>query len=111
MVGSNWPKPHYTLLITGVCRFRLVGLLKEHPFPVAEVEQLELLEQYTTPGGAAGTGGAAGAIGEDGELRDLSQMFYQAAVQVGGCAGEGCHKSGRIFGHSQCLGVLDLASP
>ncbi|XP_067090543.1 lon protease homolog 2, peroxisomal [Osmerus mordax] len=84
VVGSNWPKPHYTLLITGVCRFRLVGLLKEHPFPVAEVEQLELLEQYTTPGGAAGTGGAAGAIREDGELRDLSQMFYQAAVQLVG---------------------------
>lgn len=40
VVGSNWPKPHYTLLITGVCRFRLVELLNERPFPVAKVEQL-----------------------------------------------------------------------
>uniref|UniRef100_A0A8C7Z1U9 Lon protease homolog 2, peroxisomal n=1 Tax=Oryzias sinensis TaxID=183150 RepID=A0A8C7Z1U9_9TELE len=37
VVGSNWPKPHYTLLITGLCRFRVSGLLKERPFVLAEV--------------------------------------------------------------------------
>uniref|UniRef100_A0A8B9KEM6 Lon protease homolog 2, peroxisomal n=1 Tax=Astyanax mexicanus TaxID=7994 RepID=A0A8B9KEM6_ASTMX len=72
VVGSNWPKPHYTLLITGLCRFRVSQLLRERPFPVAMVEQLDRLEQYTE--------------GEqlDGELGELSQRFYQAAVQLVG---------------------------
>lgn len=70
VVGSNWPKPHYTLLITGLCRFRVSQLLRERPFPVAEVEQLDKLEQYTEGDPA------------DGELGELSQRFYQAAVQV-----------------------------
>ncbi|XP_036441176.1 lon protease homolog 2, peroxisomal isoform X1 [Colossoma macropomum] len=72
VVGSNWPKPHYTLLITGLCRFRVLQLLRERPFPVAMVEQLDRLEQYTE--------------GEqlDGELGELSQRFYQAAVQLVG---------------------------
>ncbi|KAI4880844.1 hypothetical protein NFI96_011004, partial [Prochilodus magdalenae] len=72
VVGSNWPKPHYTLLITGLCRFRVLQLLKERPFPVAMVEQLDRLEQYTE--------GAQ----LDGELKELSQRFYQAAVQLVG---------------------------
>ncbi|XP_051513403.1 lon protease homolog 2, peroxisomal [Myxocyprinus asiaticus] len=72
VVGSNWPKPHYTLLITGLCRFRVTQLLKERPFLVAEVEQLDKLEQYTD--------GDQG----DGELGELSQRFYQAAVQLVG---------------------------
>ncbi|KAL7878748.1 hypothetical protein AOLI_G00097220 [Acnodon oligacanthus] len=72
VVGSNWPKPHYTLLITGLCRFRVLHLLRERPFPVAMVEQLDRLEQYTE--------------GEqlDGELGELSQRFYQSAVQLVG---------------------------
>ncbi|XP_071403577.1 lon protease homolog 2, peroxisomal [Centroberyx affinis] len=77
VVGSNWPKPHYTLLITGVCRFRVSALLKERPFPLAEVEQLDKLEQYTTPA-------TEGVTAEDGELGELSQRFYQAAVQLVG---------------------------
>ncbi|XP_073785163.1 lon protease homolog 2, peroxisomal isoform X2 [Danio rerio] len=72
VVGSNWPKPHYTLLITGLCRFRVSQLLRERPFPVAEVEQLDKLEQYTEGDPA------------DGELGELSQRFYQAAVQLVG---------------------------
>ncbi|XP_043562859.1 lon protease homolog 2, peroxisomal [Chiloscyllium plagiosum] len=67
VVGSNWPKPHYTLLITGLCRFHIVELLKEKPFAVAEVEQLDRLEQYTE------------GIGE---LSDLSQQFYKYAIQL-----------------------------
>lgn len=42
VVGSNWPKPHYTLLITGLCRFRVSNLLKERPFVLAEVKILDL---------------------------------------------------------------------
>ena len=44
VVGSNWPKPHYTLLITGLCRFRVTGLLNERPFPLAEVKCLHFLD-------------------------------------------------------------------
>lgn len=40
VVGSNWPKPHYTLLITGLCRFRVSNLLKERPFVLAEVKPI-----------------------------------------------------------------------
>lgn len=45
VVGSNWPKPHYTLLITGLCRFRVSSLLKERPFVLAEVKHLVLLTE------------------------------------------------------------------
>ncbi|KAI1890030.1 hypothetical protein AGOR_G00169020 [Albula goreensis] len=79
VVGSNWPKPHYTLLITGLCRFRLAKLLKDRPFPVSEVEQLDKLEQYTSSDAAD-----ADAAEADGELGELSQRFYQAAVQLVG---------------------------
>ncbi|XP_077049456.1 lon protease homolog 2, peroxisomal [Siphateles boraxobius] len=72
VVGSNWPKPHYTLLITGLCRFRVTQLLRERPFPMAEVEQLDKLEQYTEGDPA------------DVELGELAQRFYQAAVQLVG---------------------------
>ncbi|XP_028263341.1 lon protease homolog 2, peroxisomal isoform X2 [Parambassis ranga] len=81
VVGSNWPKPHYTLLITGLCRLSVSSLLKERPFVLAEVKQLDKLEQYTTPA-------TKGVTAEDGEL---SQKFYQAAVQL--------------------LGMLDMSVP
>uniref|UniRef100_A0A667XMJ4 Lon peptidase 2, peroxisomal n=1 Tax=Myripristis murdjan TaxID=586833 RepID=A0A667XMJ4_9TELE len=73
VVGSNWPKPHYTLLITGVCRFRVSSLLKQRPFALAEVEQLDKLEELTS---------TEEVTAEDGELQELSQRFYQAALQV-----------------------------
>lgn len=41
VVGSNWPKPHFTLLITGLCRFSVSSLLKERPFVLAEVKLTE----------------------------------------------------------------------
>ncbi|KAI7802470.1 lon protease homolog 2, peroxisomal [Triplophysa rosa] len=72
VVGSNWPKPHYTLLITGLCRFRVTQLIRERPFPVAEVEQLDKLEQYTE------------GYQADNDLGELSQRFYQAAIQLVG---------------------------
>ncbi|XP_077424215.1 lon protease homolog 2, peroxisomal isoform X5 [Vanacampus margaritifer] len=83
VVGSNWPKPHYTILITGLCRFSVSSLLTERPFVLAEVEQLDKQEQYTTQ--------ADGVSAEDGELQELSQKFYQTALQL--------------------LGMLDLSVP
>ncbi|KAM5207810.1 lon protease homolog 2, peroxisomal [Hipposideros larvatus] len=69
VVGSNWPKPHYTLLITGLCRFQIVQVLKEKPYPVAEVEQLDRLEELPN---ACKTG----------EGLELSEQFYKYAVQL-----------------------------
>lgn len=70
MVGSNWPKPHYTLLVTGLCRFQILQLLKEKPYPIAEVEQLDRLEQFTNQHKS------------EEELGELSEQFYKYAVQV-----------------------------
>lgn len=72
VVGSNWPKPHYTLLITGLCRFQIAQVLKEKPYPVAEVEQLDRLEEFPNTCKARE------------ELGELSEQFYRYAVQVGG---------------------------
>ncbi|KAM4894462.1 lon protease homolog 2, peroxisomal isoform 1-T1 [Sylvia borin] len=70
VVGSNWPKPHYTLLVTGLCRFQILQLLKEKPYPIAEVQQLDRLEQFTN-----------GHKSEE-ELGELSEQFYKYTVQL-----------------------------
>ncbi|KAL4836091.1 hypothetical protein H8958_011878 [Nasalis larvatus] len=70
VVGSNWPKPHYTLLITGLCRFQIVQVLKEKPYPVAEVEQLDRLEEFPS------------TCKMREELGELSEQFYKYAVQL-----------------------------
>uniref|UniRef100_A0A2I3G6J5 Lon protease homolog 2, peroxisomal n=1 Tax=Nomascus leucogenys TaxID=61853 RepID=A0A2I3G6J5_NOMLE len=70
VVGSNWPKPHYTLLITGVCRFQIVQVLKEKPYPIAEVEQLDRLEEFPN------------TCKMREELGELSEQFYKYAVQI-----------------------------
>ena len=43
VTGTNWPKPAYTLLVTGLCRFKLEQLLQETPYPIATVTQLDKL--------------------------------------------------------------------
>uniref|UniRef100_A0A8C6XSZ3 Lon peptidase 2, peroxisomal n=1 Tax=Naja naja TaxID=35670 RepID=A0A8C6XSZ3_NAJNA len=68
VVGSNWPKPHYTLLLTGLCRFQILQLVKEKPYPVADVEQLDRLEQFTNK--------------SEEELGELPEQFYKYAVQI-----------------------------
>ncbi|XP_026531684.1 lon protease homolog 2, peroxisomal isoform X1 [Notechis scutatus] len=68
VVGSNWPKPHYTLLLTGLCRFQILQLVKEKPYPVADVEQLDRLEQFTNK--------------SEEELGELPEQFYKYAVQL-----------------------------
>ncbi|KAB0350328.1 hypothetical protein FD754_015185 [Muntiacus muntjak] len=70
VVGSNWPKPHYTLLITGLCRFQIVQVMKEKPYPVAEVEQLDRLEEFPN------------TCKTREELGELSEQFYKYAVQL-----------------------------
>nr|XP_010948498.1 lon protease homolog 2, peroxisomal [Camelus bactrianus] len=70
VVGSNWPKPHYTLLITGLCRFQIVQVVKEKPYPVADVEQLDRLEEFPN------------TCKTREELGELSEEFYKYAVQL-----------------------------
>ncbi|KAM8946685.1 lon protease homolog 2, peroxisomal isoform 2-T2 [Pelodytes ibericus] len=70
VVGSNWPKPHFTLLVTGLCRFQIVEVLKERPYPIAVVEQLDRLEELSSKTELKE------ALGE------LSEQFYQYAVQL-----------------------------
>ncbi|CAH2323923.1 lon protease homolog 2, peroxisomal [Pelobates cultripes] len=70
VVGSNWPKPHFTLLVTGLCRFQVVEILNERPYPVAVVEQLDHLEQLSSKTELKE------ALGE------LSEQFYKYAVQL-----------------------------
>ena len=43
VTGTNWPKPAFTLLVTGLCRFKIEDLLQETPYPVARVHQLDKL--------------------------------------------------------------------
>ncbi|XP_076057904.1 lon protease homolog 2, peroxisomal-like [Oratosquilla oratoria] len=38
---TNWPRPVYTLLVTGICRFRMTSIVQEYPYPVAMVTQLD----------------------------------------------------------------------
>lgn len=43
VTGTNWPRPAYTLLVTGLCRFRLESIVQESPFLVGVVQQLDKL--------------------------------------------------------------------
>lgn len=43
VTGTNWPRPAYTLLVTGLCRFRLDSLAQESPYLVGVVRQLDKL--------------------------------------------------------------------
>lgn len=43
VTGTNWPKVAYTLLVTGLCRFRLEGLVQESPYLIGSVFQLDKL--------------------------------------------------------------------
>ncbi|XP_071824605.1 lon protease homolog 2, peroxisomal-like [Apostichopus japonicus] len=41
VTGTNWPKPAYTLLVTGLCRFKVDKLLQEDPYAMARITQLD----------------------------------------------------------------------
>ena len=43
VTGTNWPQPSYTLLVTGLCRFKVESVLQETPYLVARVKQLDKL--------------------------------------------------------------------
>jgi len=43
VTGTNWPRPAFTLLVTGLCRFRVDRIVMEVPYTVATVTQLDKL--------------------------------------------------------------------
>ena len=43
VTGTNWPRPAYTLLVTGLCRFRLETVVVESPYLIGLVQQLDKL--------------------------------------------------------------------
>ena len=42
VTGTNWPRLNFTLLMTGMCRFRVNQVLQGSPYPIATVTQLDL---------------------------------------------------------------------
>jgi len=42
VTGSRWPRPSYSLLVTGLARVTLDRVVQESPFPVGEVTQIEV---------------------------------------------------------------------
>ena len=42
VTGSRWPRPAYSLLVTGLARVALDRVVQESPFPVGEVTQIEV---------------------------------------------------------------------
>eukprot|EP00057_Strongylocentrotus_purpuratus_P014509 XP_011668983.1 PREDICTED: lon protease homolog 2, peroxisomal [Strongylocentrotus purpuratus] len=70
VTGTNWPRPAYTLLVTGLCRFKVNRLLQEEPYPVAQVEQLDKL-----PGDVA-------VLEADAETLPVADDFREQATRL-----------------------------
>nr|XP_045620946.1 lon protease homolog 2, peroxisomal-like [Procambarus clarkii] len=65
VTGTNWPRPTYSLLVTGLCRFRLESIIQEHPYPVASVTQLDDIKDINDE--------------DEAKLADLASEFKNAA--------------------------------
>lgn len=72
VTGTNWPKPAYTLLVTGLCRLKVEELLQETPYPVATVTQLDQL-----PGKDLDDN-----LMKNKELNELAENFREQAVKL-----------------------------
>ncbi|XP_032813573.1 lon protease homolog 2, peroxisomal isoform X1 [Petromyzon marinus] len=86
VTGSNWPRPHYTLLVTGLCRFRVLAVRRQHPYILADVQQLDRLG----PGpdlenGRPGASSDGNETSESSaELTELTETFYKHARKLAG---------------------------
>ncbi|CAD5117976.1 DgyrCDS6716 [Dimorphilus gyrociliatus] len=45
VTGTNWPRTSYTLLVQGLCRFKIDSIIQETPYVVAAVTQLDHLPE------------------------------------------------------------------
>lgn len=71
VTGTNWPRPSYTLLVTGLCRFKLEKLIEESPYLVGSVCQLDKLP-----------GEEAESDENNAELSDLMEQFREQATKL-----------------------------
>uniref|UniRef100_A0A914W2L4 Lon protease homolog n=1 Tax=Plectus sambesii TaxID=2011161 RepID=A0A914W2L4_9BILA len=44
VMGSNWPQPSYTVQVTGLCRVRLDRIVRQQPFLLAAISQLDKID-------------------------------------------------------------------
>ncbi|CAG2174939.1 unnamed protein product [Oppiella nova] len=71
VTGTNWPRPSYTLLVTGLCRFKLETIVLESPYLVGLVQQLDKLPVHDIE------------INEENvELSDLKEQFREQASRL-----------------------------
>ncbi|XP_050736763.1 lon protease homolog 2, peroxisomal-like isoform X2 [Eriocheir sinensis] len=68
VTGTNWPRPVYTVLVTSLCRIRLLSIIQEHPYPVATIKQLEDLKNIEGD--------------DDAQVAELVAELKQAAQKV-----------------------------
>lgn len=71
VTGTNWPKPSYTLLVTGLCRFKIEQLLQETPYPIATVTQLDKLSED-----------ADEELSSNRELGNIAENFREQAAKL-----------------------------
>ncbi|BFZ13298.1 hypothetical protein BsWGS_16337 [Bradybaena similaris] len=71
ITGTNWPRPAYTLLVTGLCRFQVESLLQETPYPIATVKQLDKLSDDDNE-----------EIQTNEELGSLAENFREQAAKL-----------------------------
>ncbi|GFO20699.1 lon protease homolog 2, peroxisomal, partial [Plakobranchus ocellatus] len=71
ITGTNWPRPAYTLLVTGLCRFQVESILQETPYPIATVKQLDKLSEHDND-----------EIKASEELESLAENFREQATKL-----------------------------
>ncbi|GFR59788.1 LON protease homolog 2, peroxisomal [Elysia marginata] len=71
ITGTNWPRPAYTLLVTGLCRFQVESMLQETPYPIATVKQLDKLSDDDND-----------EIKTSEELESLAENFREQATKL-----------------------------
>ncbi|CAL1289936.1 unnamed protein product [Larinioides sclopetarius] len=72
VTGTNWPRPAYTLLVTGLCRFKLERITEKSPYLIASVRQLDRLP-----------GEESSELDEPNtELSDLMEQFREQATKL-----------------------------
>lgn len=69
ITGTNWPQPSYTLLVTGLCRFKLEGLIQQSPYLIGLVKQVDQL-----------TADDSDTENQDSQLSELVEAFKEKAL-------------------------------
>lgn len=87
VTGTNWPKPAFTLLVTGLCRFKIEDLLQESPYLVARVTQLDQLEDKDlTNSGSELTGLAENFRDQTAKLVEMLDISIPVVAKLKVCA-------------------------